>query len=272
MATPFIADPLVLAPAAAAAALYAAGCAALRRGDRGGSIHGFEAAAFAGGLACVVVALAPSVDGLSARFFSVHMVEHELLVLVAAPLVAVGRPFVPFLAALPARLQPRALGLARREAVLRTWAFLTAPLVAVVLHAAAIWAWHAPALFDAALESRPLHAVQHASLFLTAVLFWWSLVHGRGGRGRCGTAVAAAFLTAAHTALLGAILALAPAPLYRSYAALLGARALPDQAAAGLVLCVPAGALFALVGVKLLADGLGLSGAPRSGAARAAST
>lgn len=250
-------DPLVLVPIAAAAILYAAGRAALRLRRRGGAVRTFEAAAFAAGLAAVIVALVSPVDHLSERFFSVHMGQHELLMLVAAPLVVVGRPLIPFLAALPPPLQAVALRVARRRAVLRGWAFLTGPLVAVLLHAAARWVWHLPILFDAALESRAVHAAQHASFFFTAVLFWWSVVHGRYGRAGYGVAVLAVFLTAAHTGLLGAILTLAPSPLYRSYARLLGDGALADQVLAGLVMWVPAGALFTLVGLALFAAWLG---------------
>jgi putative membrane protein len=199
------------------------------------------------------------VDHVAGRFFSVHMGQHELLMLVAAPLVVRGRPLVPFLAALPPTLQGRVLSVARGRVVIFTWAVLTAPLVAVCLHAAVCWAWHLPVLFDAALASRPVHALQHASFFFTAVLFWWSVVHGHRG-----TAMFAVFATAAHTALLGAIITLAPAPLYRTYARLLGDVALADQTVAGLVLWVTAGALLTLVGLALLAARLRESGRPAS--------
>ncbi len=253
------ADPLVLLPVAAAALLYGAGCLALHLWRRGGTVRSGEAAAFAGGLAAVLVALVSPMDPVAERFLSVHVGQHELLMLVAAPLVVVGRPLVPFLAALPPALQGRVLRLARSRPVIFTWAALTAPLVAVCLHAAARWLWHLPLLFDAALASRPVHALQHAAFFFTAVFFWWSVVHGRHGRAGHGMAVFAVFATAAHTVLLGAIVTLAPAPLYPTYARLLGGAALADQTVAGLVLCVPAGALFTLAGLALLAAWLGES-------------
>jgi putative membrane protein len=252
-------DPWVLVPLAAAALLYAAGRAALALRGRRDAVRAHEAAAFALGLAALVAALVSPIDRLAERLFAVHMGQHELLMLVAAPLVVVGRPLVPFLCALPARWQPKAIAAARRPAVRAGWAFLTAPLVAVVLHAAARWVWHLPLLFDAALEHPHLHAVQHLTFFLTAVLFWWSVVHGRYGRAGYGVSVLAVFLTAAHTGLLGAIVTLAPAPLYETYARLLGADALADQQVAGLVMWVPAGVLLALVGLALFAAWLGES-------------
>jgi putative membrane protein len=243
-------DPWVLVPLALAALAYAAGRIALARRPRGGAVRGREAAAFAAGLASIALALVSPMDGLSGRLFSVHVGQHELLVLVAAPLVVVGRPLVPFLLALPSGWQPRALALARRPAVLRSWATLTAPLVAVVLHAAVRWTWHVPALFDAALDHPAVHAVQHLGLFLTALLLWWSVVHGHGGA-RPGVSAAAVLATGAHVGLLAAIVTRAPAPLYGTYARLLGERALVDQQAAGLVMGVPALALLAMAGLAL---------------------
>ncbi len=252
-------SPWVLLPLALAALLYAGGRAALALRGRRGAVRGREAFAFAAALAALVVALVSPLDRLAERLFSIHMGQHELLMLVAAPLVVVGRPLVPFLYALPRRWQPGALALARRPAVLRTWAFLTAPLVAVVLHAATRWALHLPVLFDGALAHPALHALQHLAFFVTAVFFWWSVVHGRYGRAGYGVSVLAVFVTVAHTGLLAAIITLAPAPLYATYARLLGARALADQQVAGLVMWVPAGTLLAAVGLALFAAWLGES-------------
>jgi putative membrane protein len=249
----------VLVPVALSALLYALGRArlALRGRGRGDAVRPREALAFAAGLATVVGALVSPMDRLSERLFAIHMGQHELLMLVAAPLLVLGRPLVPFLLALPARWQPRALAVAQRAAVLRTWAFLTAPLVAVAVHALARWIWHVPALFDGALDHPSVHALQHLSFFLTAILFWWSVVHGRYGRAGYGVSVLAVLVTVAHTGLLAAILTLATSPLYRTYARLLGERALADQRVAGLVMWVPAGTLLAMIGLALLAASLG---------------
>jgi putative membrane protein len=257
--TPWNPDPWVLVPLALAALLYAAGRAALALRGRAGAVRAHEALAFAAGLATLVVALVSPMDRLSERLFSVHMGQHELLMLVAAPLVVVGRPLVPFLYALPAPWQPRALAIARRPGVLRAWAFLSAPLVAIVIHAVTRWAWHLPLLFDGALAHPALHAVQHLTFFLTAAFFWWSVVHGRYGRAGYGVSVVAVFVTVAHTGLLAAIITLAPAPIYDTYARLLGPRALSDQQVAGLVMWVPAGTLLAAVGLALFAAWLGES-------------
>ena len=250
-------DLLVLLPLAAAALLYALGRAALALRGRRAAVARWEALAFAAGLATLVVALVSPVDRLAERFFAVHMGQHELLMLVAAPLVVLGRPLVPYLAALPAGWQARAIAWSRRRTVAAAWTFATAPLVAFAVHGAVRWLWHVPALFDGALAHPRVHALQHLSFFATAALFWWSLLHGRYGRAGYGVAILAVFATAAHTGLLGAILTLAPAPIYRTYAARLGDAALADQTLAGLLMWVPAGTLLVVVGLALFVAWLG---------------
>lgn len=252
-------DPWVIAPLTLAVVLFVAGRARLAARARSGAVGPLRSAAFAGGVVAIAIALVSPVDRLSERYFSVHMGQHELLMLVAAPLLVLASPLVPFLAALPVGWQPRAVAAARSRPVARAWALLTAPLVAVVLHAVVRWVWHLPVLFEAALADRGVHAVQHLTFFLTAGLFWWAIVHGRYGRAGYGMAVLAVFATVAHTGLLGAILALAPAPLYRSYARALGPAALPDQELAGLVMWVLAGALLTVVGLALFAAWMGES-------------
>ena len=56
------------------------------------------------------------------------------------------------------------------------WRFLTDPLVATILHGVALWAWHMPALYNAALTNPLAHWLQHLSFFVTALLFWWALL------------------------------------------------------------------------------------------------
>jgi putative membrane protein len=252
-------DPWVIVPLALAVALFAAGRSRLAARRRAGAVGPLRTAAFAGGVAAIFVALVSPVDRLSERYFSVHMGQHELLMLVAAPLLVLARPLVPFLAALPGRWQPRAVAAARSTPVAGAWTFLTAPLVAILLHAVVRWVWHLPLLFEAALANRGIHAIQHLLFLATAGLFWWSIVNGRYGRAGYGVAVLAVFATAAHTGLLGALLALAPAPLYRSYARALGPAALADQQLAGLVMWVLAGTLLTLVALALFAAWMGES-------------
>ena len=144
----------------------------------------------------------------------------------------------------------------------RTWRLLTGPLMVFLLHGVALWIWHVPALFEAALHDEAIHAVQHVSFLLTAALFWWGMVHGRYGRAGYGAAVAYVFLTAIHSTVLGALLTVAPSVWYRSYEGTAAARhldALADQQLAGLVMWVPSGVIFIVGGLALFAAWLGES-------------
>jgi hypothetical protein len=136
----------------------------------------FSASA-AGMLVLATAALAP----FDALLWS-HMVQHELLMVVAAPLLVLGRPMVAFARIVPVRL-PRGLG---------------EPLVAWALHALAVCAWHLPVLFVAATASEALHFAQHASFLANALLFWW-MVFARRDLG----ALMALFATMLYTGALG---------------------------------------------------------------------
>jgi len=203
----------------------------------------------AGAVVALGAALAPPLHEAAERSFAAHMVQHELLVLVAAPLVAAGWVTAPVLDVLPARVRRLALTARRVRAV---WRRATSPLAAWLLHAVTIWAWHAPALFDATLAHPLVHALEHATFTATAVAFWWSLL--RPGRAGHGVAMLSAFTTAVHTGALGALLTFAPAAVY-GYGTTVAA--LEDQQLAGLIMWVPAGAVFVVAGVALGAAWLG---------------
>jgi cytochrome c oxidase assembly factor CtaG len=126
------------------------------------------------------------------------------------------------------------------------------------VHALAIWVWHAPRLYDAAVTSALVHALQHASFLGSALLFWWALIHGRNGRLRYGASVLYIFTTALHTTALGAVLSLASRPLYPAYAstAAWGLTPLEDQQLAGLIMWVPAGIAYLVAALGLMAEWL----------------
>ena len=75
---------------------------------------------------------------------------------------------------------------------------ITDPVVAWTLHAVALWVWHAPVLFDAAVAHEGVHIVQHASFLATALLFWWSVL--APARQPTGRSMVSVFTTMLHTA------------------------------------------------------------------------
>jgi cytochrome c oxidase assembly factor CtaG len=184
------------------------------------------------------------------------MVQHELLMALAAPLLVLGRPLIPMLWALPMRWRRRLGGWAKAAPVQGGWRWATAPFAAWLLHAAALWLWHLPGPYQATLASEAMHTLQHASFLGTGLLFWWALVHGREGRMGYGAAVFYLFATAMHSGGLGALLTFAPSPWYPAYggsAQAWGLTALEDQQLAGLIMWIPAGLVYVVAGLILLA-------------------
>jgi putative membrane protein len=235
------------------AALFAAGVARLwRNAGAGSGVSYRQAAAFAGGWLALIVALASPLDRWADSLFVAHMTQHELLMVVAAPLIAFSSPILAMLWALPARTRHRVAAVARRRSIAWTWALLTAPATVWLLHGLALWIWHLPWLFDAALENEGIHAVQHLTFYFTAALFWWTLLHGRYGRAGYGAAVVYLFATGLHSGVLGALLAFSPETWYPAYASLSlawGLTPLEDQQLAGFVMWVPAGLIFVVGGL-----------------------
>ncbi len=203
--------------------------------------QGWRVAAAAGGLLALALALVSPLDGLAHALFSAHMLQHVLLIAVAAPLLLLADPFAALLWGLPAPL--RALGgrLLRPGTVLRRlWQACTVMAVAWLGHVLVIWLWHLPAAYDAAVADRLLHDVEHLAFFVTALLFWWPVVQP-APRLRARTAYASRVvylvLAAGQTGLLGLLLTLSPQAWYRSYASL------EDQSLGGVVMWGLGGAL-----------------------------
>ncbi|HEX2253990.1 MAG TPA: cytochrome c oxidase assembly protein [Thermoanaerobaculia bacterium] len=269
-------DLLALAGAAALALVYAVGLHRLwQRAGYGVGVPHWAAGAAAAGWLALVAALGPPLAGLSDLLFAAHMGQHELLMLVAAPLVVLSQPLVVIVGALPRGARRALAAVVRRRRVRRAWRLLTAPVGALVLQAVVLWGWHLPWAFEAALANDALHAVQHLSFFAVAALFWWSLVHGRFGRMGYGAGVLVVFATALHSGLLGALLTFAPSPWYPTHAARASAREvapLADQQLAGLLMWIPSGFLLAVAGLALFAAWLGEVARrdQRAGRARAA--
>jgi putative membrane protein len=240
-------DPLVLAPLLLGFVLYWRGVARLR--TRAGREHGVtsaRAASCAAGAGTLFVALISPLDRLGETLLSAHMVQHGLLVAIAPPLLLIGNPGVVFAWGLPDAWRTAFLGSKVWRWIARLGDKLSRPLAAAALHGLALWLWHAPAAFDAAVASYGVHALEHASFFGTALIFWRAMLATRSRRS-AAHALGAAFVTLLHGGLLGALITLARVPLYGSYhgrAALWGLSPLEDQQLAGLLMWVPMGVVY----------------------------
>jgi putative membrane protein len=125
--------------------------------------------------------------------------------------------------------------------------------------------WHVPSLFQATLGSEVVHAAQHVSFLASALVFAEALVY-RGGDGGAdarmgyGAAVVYLFTTAVHTSVLGALLTFSNElwyPAYQTTTAAWGLTPLEDQQLGGLIMWVPAGVVYVVAGLALLAAWLG---------------
>lgn len=248
------ADLAVLVPLCLSGGLYALGIASLwRRAGVGHGISGVNVACFAAGWLTLALSLLSPLHDLGEDLFAAHMIQHVLLVAVAAPLLVLGRPGGALSWSLPVSWRRRLGSLARARPVARGWAVVTNPPVATLVHGVALWAWHVPGLFDAALANAWLHWLEHLSFLGTAVLFWWAML-GRAARVHgYGLSVACLFLTLLHQSLLGTLLTLSPRLWYAPApgATAWGLTALEDQQLAGLIMWIPAGVLYMLAALAL---------------------
>jgi len=254
-------EPISLTCLLTSGALYAAGVSRLwARAGRGCGVRPWQIGAFAGGWIALVSALLSPIAAMSDFLFSVHMTQHEMLILVAAPLLVLGRPVVPLLWALTPRWRLRVGAWSQNRYWSAAWRTLTGPLLIWLLHGFALWLWHLPALYQAALGNAAIHATEHLCFLATACLFWWALIHGRYGRFGYGIAVLFVFVTSIHSEVLGALLTFAPRvwyPLYATRSPAAGFDALQDQQLAGLIMWIPFGVVFLLLGLALFAAWLG---------------
>jgi putative membrane protein len=233
-----------------AAVLYALGGRGGPVGSRERAERRWRTLLFAAGLATVVLAVSAPMDRLSDSLFSMHMVQHVLLIEVAAPLIVLSRPWNRLWRPFPLSVRRAVAG----EVARGGWAspvrlagrLLVIPAVAFVLMNTAFVLWHVPFLYDAALSYPGVHDLEHLTFFATALLLWTHLLgsgpfHARLSLpGRAGYAVGAMLVGWA----LAVTIATAPSPLYPHYTQLTsrpwGLSALADQQLAAGVMWVPA--------------------------------
>ncbi|MBW3553283.1 MAG: cytochrome c oxidase assembly protein [Gemmatimonadetes bacterium] len=244
-------EPTVLIGLGLAAGLYVRGWRRLRSRGRGGRIlKPWRAWCYAGGLLTVFIALVSPIGTFTSLFFFMHMIQHLLLIMIAAPLIWLGAPMLPTMWAFSRRTRRRIGGLFHEaHPVHRLFHFLTRPEIALALFILVLAGWHHPALYDAAQGRTVVHDLEHALFFGTALLFWWPVIHPTGGKRRLPYGAGILYLFPAKMAgfVLGAALTLTDTPYYRTYIEaprLWGISALGDQQLGGLIMWVVGGLLF----------------------------
>jgi putative membrane protein len=242
------AAPGVLIGCLVAVILYVRGVRAVRRRAGTRLVAPWRVRCFALAIAALLAALVSPLDALAGSLFSAHMVQHLLLVMVAAPLLVLADPMTAMLWALAPGARRSVGSWWRRRRVLRAaWRIVSSAAGAWLLHVAALWMWHVPSLYDGAVADGTVHVLEHVTFLVTALLFWWVPFRAHGRRIGAGTALFYLFGAVLQGTILGALLALARHPLYAAHLGTTrawGLTPLEDQQLAGLLMWVPAGFVY----------------------------
>jgi cytochrome c oxidase assembly factor CtaG len=214
----------------------------------------WRALSFAAGLVTVVVALDSPLERLADDLFWAHMLQHVLLMMVAAPLIVLGAPWMPFWRPLPLGLRrrvARAIVKSPSLAWLRRGArLIAAPVPAWLLFNVDLGVWHVPAAYDLTLSNGAAHYAEHVSFLMLGLLFWVQLIDSPPFRPRLASFGRVVYATAGSAAswLLAVVLTLATTPLYPAqHAGHHGLSALADQQLAAGVMLGPGSIPYAIV-------------------------
>jgi cytochrome c oxidase assembly factor CtaG/cytochrome c2 len=212
-------------------------------------------------MSLLVIALQSPIDTIGADLFSVHMVQHLLLILAAPPFLVVSDPAIVFLRALPPRSRKKFARMwsgARLTAIFR---LAMQPLLVWFFFCGIFVFWHAPGPYQWALDNNAVHISEHLTFFVSSLAFWSIVLAPHGRRLDHGSTLLFIVSTAILSGLPGALMIFAPRPLYPGHAAGVarwGLTLLEDQQLAGLIMWIPAGAAYvlatALVFLKWLND------------------
>lgn len=249
-------DPTIVLPLALAAALYLQAVRSVDAAHPANPVPRRRVAAFLGGLVAILVALQSPIERYDTTLFSVHMVQHVLLMFVAAPLIALGAPITLLLRAVRPDWRTRVVLPVLHSRVVRLISF---PVVTWALFAAVMWGTHFSPWFDAALDDPFVHELEHAAFLGSALLFWWPVVGLDPSPWRMPHPVRAlyTFLQMPQNTFLSLAIFSATEPLYAHYAALQrpwGPAPLADQQAAGAIMWVLGDLTFVTALVLVVVD------------------
>ncbi len=245
-------DLQFLLPVALVAFWYAQG---LRRWPARTRIHSpWRTVSYYAGLAVLVLSFESPLDRMGEHQFSMHMVQHNIVMMIVPPLILLGAPTTPMLRGMPRWLRQ---GVVRRvvanPAARYAYRSLTFPVVTIALFTVSQWGWHMlPGWYDRALNDDLLHNVQHASFLAVAMLFWWNIIDPKPLHSRIPVPARILYFYGAMIPkhVLAAFIVFADAPFYPTYERVyrfLPGSPLEDQQLAGLLMWVPFGELINLI-------------------------
>lgn len=236
----------IVLPLLAAALLYRWAVASVNRAHPRNGVPRWRVRSWYAGLAVLFIALASPIGTYDTTLFSVHMVQHLLLTMVAPPLLALGAPITLLLrVAAPATRRRIILPLLHS----RVTRIISFPVLTWVMFAGVMWGTHFSPLFDAALDNEMVHLFEHALYLGTAMLFWWPVVGADPSPWRLPhpARLAYLFLGMPYSSFLAVAILSAPGimyPHYESVARTWGPSALADQQLAGGIMWIFGDGLF----------------------------
>lgn len=197
------------------------------------------------GFGLLAFALAGPLDYFSGDLFAMHMSQHLVIAMFAAPLLLIGRPMAAYIWALPRPLRIGAgSALTGAGIIVRVLAIFTRPKIALPLFIGTLYGWHLPFAYNSSLENEWVHLIMHFTMFSTAVLFWWPIVGPPPIRTQLNYPERIVYLLLAvtPTALLAAIITLTKSVLYDFYLVAPGHfhwSTTEDQRVGGLLMWIP---------------------------------
>jgi cytochrome c oxidase assembly factor CtaG len=239
--------------------LYLRGWTRLRK--KGGDAKCFHLLFYTLALGFIACALLSPLDDLASYLLVAHMAQHELLMMLAPPLILLAKPAPILLWGLPRFPRTEAGHLLTRPFWLRrALDFVTRMPVAWCVYVVNLWAWHHPVLYEAALKTEWIHDLEHIMFFLAGLIFWWPVLRpaSRPAPIEDGRRILYLFLAATQDTALAGLIGLWPVILYPHYEASIriwGLTPLQDQVGGGLVMFA-AGNLTYLVAILCVINAL----------------
>lgn len=245
--------------------IYMIGWVRLRRMGARKLANKWRLASYLTGMGSLALALMSPIDYLGGQLFFMHMIQHKIAVMIAAPLILLGAPFPIGLWGVPRSVRKSMTHIFSEASPIRgLLETITQPFIIWIVFIVVYIGWHDPNLYNLALTYGWVHDLQHITFFVTAMLLWWSVL-GAAPKLHAGqspwVAIAMLLTIIPFNAIAGFVIANSETVIYTYYEnvpRIWGISLLDDQATAGVIMWVPgsemffqaAGALLALMFIK----------------------
>jgi putative membrane protein len=214
----------------------------------------WRTALYLSGMALLILSLQSPIDALGMHHFTFHMLQHEIMMMIAIPMILLGAPTTPTLRGLPPIARQHVIRPMMKSPLARgLYRLITHPVVAIGVFVFVLWAWHyVPGWYDAVLEGGAIHDLQHLTMAGAAALFWWNVIDPRPLRSRVPLPARILYIFAAGIPkmAIAAFITFADEVIYPTYLEvwpIVGLDPLEDQQLGGLIMWVPSKFLMLII-------------------------